>query len=213
MEFLKRWFGKEADGRQRSGTGDLERRLEEYEEEARRAGWGFKGSPLNKAGDLCVERGEHRRALKYYGRAIDTFLEDGQQGTARAVANKMVRINPRAVRTLCTLTWLDLASQHLGMARKHLEAYSEAAMREGREQLTRNEVLEMARVVPNQDFLEAAADALERLRFPEDAVQVREWASDGQSSEAIRDPEAFAAHCIERAIGSNAESRAEEGRG
>lgn len=209
MSFLDRWFGpKRTPGKTRR-TRRLEEELADFESASQQAGRGFQGSPLNRAGDVCVQRGEHRKALEYYGRAIDTFLEDGQRDAARGVANKIIRMHPVAVRTLCTLTWLDLAAFHMGTAREHLREYWEAAQREGRGGLARNEVLEMARLIPDAEFLSGAADALDQLNFPDDASRVRAWAAQGGSPEAIRDPEELADHCVERGVGSNAVERAE----
>jgi hypothetical protein len=209
MNFLNRWFGSNRGSSQRGRSPSLEDELESFEAASRRAGRGFQGSPLNRAGDLCAQRGEHGRALEYYGRAVDTFLEDGQRDAARGVANKIIRMHPVAVRTLCTLTWLDLAASHMGTAREHLRLYWEAAKRQGRGGLARNEILEMARIVPHEEFLSAAADALDQLDFADDASKVRSWAAEGGSPAAVRDPEELSDVCVERAVGSNAVKRAE----
>lgn len=209
MSFLARLFGSGDTSPGKGRKKRLEEELAEFEAAYQRAGRGFQGSPLNRAGDVCVQRGEHRRALEYYGRAIDTFLEDGQRDAARGVANKIIRMHPVAVRTLCTLTWLDLAASHMGTAREHLREYWEAAKREGRGGLARNEILEMARLVPHREFLSAAADALDQLNFPDDASRVREWAREDGSPDAVREPELLSDRCVERAVGSNAVERAE----
>ncbi|MEE2900180.1 MAG: hypothetical protein VX815_17095, partial [Gemmatimonadota bacterium] len=62
-------------------------------------------------GDFALGAGDRARALKYYGHAIDAFLEDDQREAARGVANKLIRVHPEVVRTLCTLTWLDLGAR------------------------------------------------------------------------------------------------------
>ena len=209
MSFLGRLFGSGGKAPGGGGGRRLEEELAEFEAAYQRAGRGFQGSPLNRAGDVCAQRGEHRKALEYYGRAIDTFLEDGQRDAARGVANKIIRMHPVAVRTLCTLTWLDLAAFHMGTAREHLREYWEAAQREGKGGLARNEILEMARLVPHDEFLSAAADGLDHLNFPDDASRVRTWAAEGGSPEAIREREALSDRCVERAVGSNAVERAE----
>jgi tetratricopeptide (TPR) repeat protein len=209
MTFLNRWFGSSKASGGKGRKKRLKEELAEFESAFQRAGRGFQGSPLNRAGDVCVQRGEHRKALEYYGRAIDTFLEDGQRDAARGVANKIIRLHPVAVRTLCTLTWLDLAALHMGTAREHLREYWEAASREGRGGLARNEILEMARLVSQDEFLSAAADALDQLNFPDDAAKVRAWAAEGGSPDALEDPEELADRCVERAVGSNAVERAE----
>jgi tetratricopeptide (TPR) repeat protein len=159
--------------------------------------------PLNRAGDLCLKEGDHERALVYYGRAIDTFLEDGQPEAARGVANKIIRIHPEAVRTLCTLTWLDLAAGHIATALIHLGEYKESALRAHREALTADQILEMARLPAQREFIDAAADALDQLGFPGDAARARKWAKAGGSPEALSDPEELRERCIAAAVGSN----------
>ena len=115
MSFLSKIFGSGEQPQKQSGP-SLEARLEKLEAQAQREAAGFQGMPLNRAGDLCLEAGDKNRALSYYGRAIDALLEDQQREAARGVANKIIRVHPGAVRTLCTLTWLDLASHHLATA-------------------------------------------------------------------------------------------------
>ena len=73
-----------------------------------------------EAGDLCMQAKKTERALGYYGRAIDAYLHDGRPELARGVAQKLIRVHPGAVRTYCTLTWLDLGLGHLVDARTHV---------------------------------------------------------------------------------------------
>jgi len=163
----------------------------------------FQGMSLNKAGDLCLRSGDRARALTYYGRAIDALLEDGQREAARGVANKIIRVHPGAVRTLCTLTWLDLAARHMATALLHLRDYVEAAQKAGQEHLTADQIRSMARVAPQGEFLAAAADALDQLGFTGWATEVRAWAQAGGSPEAIGDPEDLATRCLAAAVGAN----------
>lgn len=101
MSFLSRLFGsKPAAG----GSADIEAKLQRWEAEAKNAAPGYVGTAFNKAGDLALKNGQADRAVGYYGRAIDAFLEDAQREAARGVANKIIRVRPSAVRTLCTLT-------------------------------------------------------------------------------------------------------------
>ena len=97
MCFLARLFGS------RSSAGDLEKRLQRLETEADDAAPGYVGTSYNRAGDLALKAGQQGRAVEYYGRSIDAFLEDEQREAARGVANKIIRVRPRAVRTLCRL--------------------------------------------------------------------------------------------------------------
>ena len=118
---------------------------------------------MNRAGDLCMHAKENERALKYYGRAIDAYLHDGHPELARGVAQKLIREYPDAVRTYCTLTWLDLGLGYLADARTHVGGYVAAARRAGREDLAVRHVQRMARTVIDVGFLEAAATALQDL--------------------------------------------------
>lgn len=198
------WFRSKSDRSSAGGSGgDLEKKLERLERESEKSGPGFQWGPLNRAGDLCLRAGEQERALEYYGRTIDTLLADEQREAARGVANKIIRVHPSALRTLCTLTWLDLAARHMATALLHLRDYVEGARKEGREDITAEQILEMARLFPDDEFLGAAADALDRLDYPEKAGIVREWLRASGSPEALRDPEELAAACLQAAIGSN----------
>jgi hypothetical protein len=174
------------------------------EVEAKRAMLGTKAGPLNKAGDLCLSVGDRRRALGYYGRAVDALLEDGQREKARGLAKKIIRLHPGAIKPLCTLTWLDLAARHMAMALLHLRDYVEAAKKGGQEDTTGDQIHSMARVVPQGEFLTAAADALDEMGFAGSADEVRDWSKAGGSPMAIHDPELLADHCLEAALGANA---------
>jgi tetratricopeptide (TPR) repeat protein len=180
-----------------------EQRLETLEAEAEGAPPAFQGTPLNRAGDLCLRVGAHERALDYYGRAIDALLGDGQREAARGVANKIIRVHPEAVRTLCTLTWLDLAAGHQATALMHLRDYVSAAIRVEQEALAADQIYGMAGTATDAEFLVAAAESLDRLGFPDRAARVREWSSSAGGPEAIRDPHRLASACLEAAVGSN----------
>lgn len=203
MTAFSRWFrlqpSSSNDGSQRSWR----RRLDELESAAERAAPGYQGTPFNRAGDLCLKEGDHERALEYYGRAIDTFLEDGQPEAARGVANKIIRIHPEAIRTLCTLTWLDLAAGHIATALIHLGEYKEAALRGHRERIAADQILAMARVLTQREFVDATADALDQLGFGGEGARVRKWAKAGGSPDAIADPAELTEACIDAAVGSN----------
>ncbi|HEX8242466.1 MAG TPA: hypothetical protein VF541_03175, partial [Longimicrobium sp.] len=51
----------------------LETRLVELDHEAAAAPESKRGSLFNRAGDLCAAEGLVRRALVYYGRAVDVY--------------------------------------------------------------------------------------------------------------------------------------------
>lgn len=197
------WFRSKSSRPEAGGPADLDRQLADLEAESKRAGPGLQWGPLNRAGDLCLRAGDRARALDYYGRTIDTLLADEQREAARGVANKIIRVHPGALRTLCTLTWLDLAARHMATALLHLRDYVEGALEAGREEITAGQILEMARVNSDEEFLGAAADALDRLGHPEKAGVVREWLRTGGSPESITGSEELATACLEAAINSN----------
>lgn len=190
---------------------DLGARLERLEAEARRADPGFQGIPLNRAGDLCVLAGRKDKALEYFGRAIDSYLDDGQPAAARAVCQKLIRLHPRAIRTLCTITWLDLAAGHMGDALLHLGEYVEAARRGGQESHCREHILEMARTVGDATFRGTAAEGLRDLGFREDAEVVRSWIGSDEGPGGADSTEELRDRCFAAAVGSNRD-REEEGR-
>lgn len=201
MGILSNWFGSGSSG-SRGGRGrNLEERLKALEKRSSEARPGQQGMPLNRAGDLCLDADDKDRALDYYGRAIDVFLEEGQPDAARGVANKIIRIHPEAIRTLCTLTWLDLASRHTATALIHLRDYVGAAKRGGVEDLARKHILKMARVVSDEEFLGGAADALDLLGFGGDAGEVRNGPA--PDAEPSTDPGELTRVCLQGALYSN----------
>ncbi len=199
MSFLSRLFGS-SDNR----GGDIESRLAALEAEAQRALPGSKGSPLNRAGDLALSAEDPGRAMALYGRAIDAYLEDQNLDAARGVANKIVRVHPEAVRTLCTLTWLDLAARHMTTALLHLRDYVEASKRSDHGDLAADEIYKMARLVPFPEFLGAAADALDQLDRPDQADEVRHWGTEEGSPDVIRDEYRLAEACSRAATDASA---------
>ena len=199
MSFLSRLFGSGDSGA--SGQ-DVERTLSRLEEEAATAVAGYVGTSFNKAGDLALKDGQNDRAVGYYGRAIDAFLEDGQREAARGVANKIIRVRPTAVRTLCTLTWLDLAARHQATALLHLRDYVEAAKDAAQNSRAATQIYEMAKVAPESEFVDAVADSLDSLDFSQRAEEVRGWAREG-SPDALEDSDELSDACLRAAIQSN----------
>ena len=211
MSFLSRLFGSKDEPAQPKGK--LTQRLERLEEEAQNAAPGYVGSSYNRAGDMALREGDPERAVGYYGRAIDAFLEDEQPEAARGVANKIIRVRPHAVRTLCTLMWLDLAAKHSATALLHLRDYVVAAKEAKQYALAAGQIYEMARLVPDREILGAVADALDGLDFAKRADEVREWESKGGSPAVVTDPEALAIACLKAAARSNERLKAEEAKG
>ncbi len=203
MSLFRKWreslnglFGTES-------TGTSDRHLKELAAEAEKASPGARWAVFNRLGDAYLKADDRLRALRYFGKAIDALLEDDQPEPARAVAKKVIRLHPEAIRTLCTLTWLDLASMKAGAAVASLQEYVAVAKEGQRERLACGQILEMARLVSDATFLKAAADALETLGCLEDSAQAAEWATSGGSPSAPRDPKQLYVLCLKAAIGSN----------
>lgn len=173
------------------------------EAQAEKAALGFRWVPLNRAGDLFDRAGDRDRALTYYGRAVDVMLEDGQAEPARGLATKIVRIHPTAVRTLCTLTWLDLASHHMASVAAHLNEYVQSARFAGRLDLAGEQVYLMAQVVADTPFRRAAANALNALERPDDAAEVRKWVELERAPNDDELPEDWSERCLSHALGSH----------
>ncbi len=185
------------------GSGVSDRHLEELAAEAEKASPGARWALFNRLGDAYLKTGDRIRALRCFGEAIDALLEDDQPEPARAVAKKVLRLHPEAIRTLCTLTWLDLASKKTGTAASSLQEYVAVAKEESRERLACGQILEMARLISDKVFLEEAAKALDSLGCTADSTQAREWASQGGSPDAPKNPKELYALCLKAAIGSN----------
>jgi tetratricopeptide (TPR) repeat protein len=211
MSILSRLFGSKDEPRKPEGR--LTQRLDVLEAEAQNAAPGYVGSSYNRAGDLALKEGDAERAMGFYGRAIDAFLADEQPEAARGVANKIIRVRPHAVRTLCTLTWLDLAARHTATALLHLRDYVEAAKAAKQYSLAASQIHEMARIVPDQEVLGAIADALDGLDFAQRASEVRTWEAQGGSPDVVKDSDALALACIKAAARSSERTKPDANRG
>ena len=131
------------------------------------------------------------------------MLEDGQPEPARGLATKIVRIHPEAVRTLCTLTWLDLASHHMASVVVHLNEYVASALKAGREDIAGEQIQMMAQAVADVEFRGAAADALDALDLADAAAEVRVGIEAGDSPQDEGDPADWTELCLSHALGSN----------
>lgn len=180
-----------------------DRRLADLAAEAEKASPGSRWAVFNRLGDAYLKTGDRARALKYFGKAIDALLEDDQPEPARAVAKKVVRLHPEAVRTHCTLTWLDLASLKLPAAARSLQEYAKASREGKRETFACGQILEMARMVSDPGFLEEASRALVDLGCETDAAQALAWSKAGGSPDAPRDRRTLYVSCLKAAVGSN----------
>ena len=188
---------------QGGGSGASDRQLKELAAEAEGASQGARWAAFNRLGDAYLKAGDRLRALSSFGKAIDALLEDGQLEPARAVAKKVIRLHPEAVRTLCTVVWLELASKKIPAAVASLHLYVEAAKEGDLGRLACGQILEMARLVSDPVFLEAAVMALDTLGCSGDSLEAQKWAAQGGSSTAPKSQKKLHVLCMKAAIGSN----------
>jgi tetratricopeptide (TPR) repeat protein len=135
-------------------SGSLREELAALERRASAAAQGYETQFLIRAGDLCSEAGEGERAMGYYGRAIDAYLESGRFNAAEAVCQKLLRISPRAVRARCTLAWLHIGSGNLQDAIGAVEAYVAASAPGEQEELAARQLVMMAEATSNLELRE-----------------------------------------------------------
>lgn len=204
---LSKWLDSLGSFFKKDSESSVNRSIRELEGEAESAPQGARWAVYNRMGDVYLKAGDRVQALRHFGKAIDALLEDDQPEPARAVAKKVIRLHPEAVRPLCTLTWLDLASMKTSTAAESLKAYVAGALAGGQENLAAAQVLEMARIYKDTAFTETAVEALGELGFPEEATQVREWASRRGAPNAPKDRRSLYALCLKAAAGSNVEMK------
>ena len=159
-------------GKAIEGGTKLEKELETRENQAAKASPGYETQFLNRAGNLCVEAGQAPRALAYYGRAIDAYLESGRFSAAEVLCRKLLQISPRAVRARCTLAWLALGKGFKENTRQEIKQYVDAAERAGQQRFAAKQLLMMAEASVNVDLRQEIADHLLRLEAAEEADHV-----------------------------------------
>jgi hypothetical protein len=95
---------------------------------------------LKRAGDVCVAHGEPRRALPWYGKAVDQYLELGQPDQAAELCRLIISVQPDAVRARCTLTWIALGAERHAEVGWLLSDYVSAAIRAGQTALAERQL-------------------------------------------------------------------------
>ena len=203
MSLLSKWLDSLSAPFRGGGARVSDGHQKELAAEVEDAPPGARWAVFNRMGDAYLRADDRPRALRYFGQAIDALLEDDQPEPARAVAKKVIRLHPEAIRTLCTLTWLDLASMKAPAAVASLQKYVAAAKAGDRERMACGQILEMARLVSDSGFLGEAAKALDDLGCTTDSAQAREWAGKGGSPFAPKDQKALYVLCLKAASGSN----------
>ena len=150
-------FGGRADG---NTTPQLERELQALEAQAKRASPGYETQFLNRAGNLCVEAGQPARALGYFGRAIDAYLESGRFGAAEVNCRKVLQIAPDAVRARCTLAWLSIGRSAQTVPVQEIADYVRAAKKGSQEGLAVKHLVMMAEAAVSPELREILAEHL-----------------------------------------------------
>jgi hypothetical protein len=154
---LRRWADRRSTDRSRVS---VRRRLEQLEDRALKALPDLAASLYNQAGDVSLAHDMERRALQYWGSAIDAYLLEERVPPVRAIAKKILRVRPASLRSLCTLTWTAIASGDLVQARMHLRGYVPRAYAEGRERIASRHLRRMAEIVDDSDFREWLGELL-----------------------------------------------------
>lgn len=154
------------------GEQSLEHELQALERQARNASPGYETQFLNRAGNLCAESGHPGRALEYYGRAIDAYMESGRFSAAEVLCTKVLRLSPHAVRTRCTLAWLAIGKGYRAGTDQEIAEYVRAARRAGTEELAAKQIRLMAEAATNLDLRELLGEHLMDLGHFEDAERV-----------------------------------------
>lgn len=159
-------------GRGEDAGDRLEKELALLEEQISAATPGYETQFLNKAGNLCVDAGQPSRALRYYGRAIDAYLESGRFGAAEVLCRKVLQIAPQVVRVRCTLAWLALGRGGLENSRSAIDDYVRSAETAGQEAFAVKQLLIMAEATSDVELREAVAQHLLHLGATEEADHV-----------------------------------------
>lgn len=101
---------------------------------------------FNAAGDICLGVHDEIRALEYFGKAVDAYLNAERWEAAAAMCRKIMRTEPHAVRPRCTLSWLAIGKGFDADAQTQVTDYAETAYRAGRELLAANQIRRMGEV-------------------------------------------------------------------
>jgi hypothetical protein len=173
LQRLKSLFQRE------SAAECFRKELAVLEEQIEGAACDYRATLLARAADRCVEAKDDR-ALVYFGRAIDAYLEFGYYDVAASVCQQVIQLYPQVVRTRCTLAFLSLGRDlpHLPFrdvledARREIGHYVAAARHAGLEQLAAERLRLMAEVTDRHDLREVIGEYLLELGDSEGADEV-----------------------------------------
>jgi hypothetical protein len=146
---------------------------------------------LKRAGDVCVGLDEPRKALGWYGRAVDQHLELGETEQAATLCRLIIYVQPEAVRARCTLTWLAIGSERHPEAAEQLGAYLDAARQAGQREMAaqqlgwmfgvvsspnlRRQIVAGMRALDEESRADAMAEALRADPAPYQVARERFW--------------------------------------
>ena len=156
------------------GGQQLEQELRSLEDQARTASPGYETQFLSRAGNLCAEAGQVGRALGYYGRAIDAYLESGRFSAAEVLCTKVLRLSPEAVRARCTLAWLAIGKGYRAGTDREIADYVKAARKAGKEGLAAKQLRMMAEAAFSPELRELIGEHLLDMGEFADAEKVLE---------------------------------------
>ena len=123
-------------------------------------------------GHQCVRSGDTTRALSFYGRAVDAYLEIGHFDPAAALCRKMIALKPDVVRARCTLAFLSLGKGFTADAEREITEYVQAAQRSRGEELASERLRMMATVTDDPDGRLLIATLLQELGDAEGAETI-----------------------------------------
>lgn len=139
---------------------DLTGRLRTLEKRAKKAPFGAAAYAYNVAGDLCAGAARGPDAKRYFGQAIDSFLDSGRLDVAGAVARKVLRLYPDVVRARCTLAWIAIGRGIRPEVLQAINGYADAARARRVENGLVRELHRMGVFVTDRHVLEEIANLL-----------------------------------------------------
>lgn len=139
------------------------RQMEVLDGTAERQGRLARAEAFDHAGDLCIEMGSNQRALAFFGRALNAFLETRDVEHATAMCRKILAHSPDAVRARATLALLSLATASPEQSEARIEDYVQAARQVGQEELAVNRLHVIAEATDDRRLRARIAAHLEAL--------------------------------------------------
>ncbi len=118
-----------------SNPARLQRTIVKLEQQARAHSTYADAGLFKRLGDLCLTTGENKRALDYYGRAIDVYLITHEYARAEALCRKVISAVPSVLRARCTLAFLSMRDGVSPTFERDLRDYVRATLRAGQQEL------------------------------------------------------------------------------